>query len=219
MYRSRNFFQKSLCLHLRSNYFLLFAKIQPKLKGGEGVDVGYWETLSQLVAAQMARTRLRERHQEHLRRKLTYLKQNQGITSSDREPMFPSGSNPTNSIVERIQELRQKTSERMMGDELMESSEMEEKPHSAEKKSSSTALAETPTNASGEPDPYDSSLYSPVLLTQADVEIDAVLYDANDDWAKLEYQVCFRSVVSIIFIFEIYKLPIIHSLLNVFSLL
>jgi len=36
---------------------------------------GYWESLLQQLKAHMARTRLRERHQEELRRKLFKLKQ------------------------------------------------------------------------------------------------------------------------------------------------
>ncbi|VEL21491.1 unnamed protein product [Protopolystoma xenopodis] len=64
-------------------------QIQPKLLGGEGVDVSYWETLSQYVRAQMARTRLRELHQYNLRRKLECLRQAQGVLS---RPIFPSGN-------------------------------------------------------------------------------------------------------------------------------
>jgi len=36
---------------------------------------GYWESLQQQLKAHMARTRLRERHQDELRRKLFRLKQ------------------------------------------------------------------------------------------------------------------------------------------------
>lgn len=162
------------------------------------MDVGYWETLSQFVAAQMARTRLRERHQEHLRRKLAYLQQNQGITtsSSEQNPIFPSGSsaNSNQLMIERIRELQQKqaaTAEKLYsGDEEERVTDTFKEPLAPLDEPtpvSSTSQPEAPT-VSSEPDPYDSALYSPKLLTQADVEIDAVLYDAQDDWAKLEYQ-------------------------------
>ncbi|VUZ48558.1 unnamed protein product [Hymenolepis diminuta] len=166
-------------------------QIQPKLRGGEGVDVGYWETLSQIVAAQMARTRLRERHQEHLRRKLAYLQQNQGITTSSNEknPIFPSAANTNQLMVERIRELQQKRAVEKGYPEEEEEEESDFKepppPTTEEEPGPSTSCTQAISN---EPDPYDSALYSPKLLTHADVEIDAVLYDAQDDWAKLEYQ-------------------------------
>lgn len=53
------------------------------------MDVTYWETLAQFVKAQMARTRLRDMHQENLRRKLEYLRQSQGILPTT---LFPSGA-------------------------------------------------------------------------------------------------------------------------------
>ncbi|CDS40172.1 Cactin protein cactus binding domain C terminal [Echinococcus multilocularis] len=174
-------------------------QIQPKLHGGEGVDVGYWETLSQFVAAQMARTRLRERHQEHLRRKLAFLQQNQGISSAsnDSNPIFPSGSGSTYNMVEQIRELQQQAVFKMQRDEGQQLEEAKKGPedpptlaNQEEIESTpgpSTAQPEAPA-VSNQPDPYDSSLYSPVLLDQSDVEIDAVLYDAQDDRAKLEYQ-------------------------------
>ncbi|KAM3179579.1 hypothetical protein ACTXT7_000314 [Hymenolepis weldensis] len=166
-------------------------QIQPKLRGGEGVDVGYWETLSQIVAAQMARTRLRERHQEHLRRKLAYLQQNQGITtssSSEKNPMFPSAANTNQLMVERIRELQQKRAvEKGYPEEEEEEGAFKEPPPPTTEEEPGPSISCTQA-ISSEPDPYDSALYSPKLLTHADVEIDAVLYDAQDDWAKLEYQ-------------------------------
>lgn len=54
---------------------LLEEQIKRKLAGGEGIDVGYWESLLQQLKAHMAKTRLRERHQEVLRQKLFKLKQ------------------------------------------------------------------------------------------------------------------------------------------------
>ncbi|VDK25450.1 unnamed protein product [Taenia asiatica] len=194
---------KSVANTLKSKTYAQLAalerQIQPKLHGGEGVDVGYWETLSQFVAAQMARTRLRERHQEHLRRKLAFLQQNQGIssTSTDSNPIFPSGSGSTCNMVERIRELQQQVAFKMQRDEVQQSEETrkvsEESPAPASQEEveptpgPSSAQPEVPT-VLNQPDPYDSSLYSPVLLDQSDVEIDAVLYDAQDDRAKLEYQ-------------------------------
>ncbi|ESO04409.1 hypothetical protein HELRODRAFT_154769 [Helobdella robusta] len=61
-------------------------QIKDKLKGGEGIDIGYWESLSDLLKAHMAKQRLRERHQEQLRHKLFKLKQEQCIET---QPLFP----------------------------------------------------------------------------------------------------------------------------------
>ncbi|KAI0227276.1 Cactin [Lamellibrachia satsuma] len=61
--------------------------IQAKLDGGEGVDVGYWESLLQQLKVHMAKTRLREMHEQQLRRKLFKLKQEQCIEPS--APLFP----------------------------------------------------------------------------------------------------------------------------------
>lgn len=65
---------------------ILQTQIQQKLKGGEGVDVGYWESLGEELKWHMARQRLRERHQELLRCKLYKLKQEQCLES---DPLFP----------------------------------------------------------------------------------------------------------------------------------
>ncbi|XP_049876850.1 cactin [Pectinophora gossypiella] len=54
------------------------AQIEAKMRG-VGVDVGYWESLLSQLRAHRARARLRERHRRNLRRKLTLLKQEQGV--------------------------------------------------------------------------------------------------------------------------------------------
>ncbi|XP_013789057.2 cactin-like [Limulus polyphemus] len=65
----------------------LYNQIESKIRSGEeGVDIGYWETLLSRLKAFMARARLRERHQDNLRKKLFQLKQEQGVESG---PLFP----------------------------------------------------------------------------------------------------------------------------------
>ncbi|QQP56476.1 Uncharacterized protein FKW44_001155 [Caligus rogercresseyi] len=52
--------------------------IENKLSGdGEGIDVGYWETLLGQLKALLARARLKERHDESLKNKLAVLKAEQ----------------------------------------------------------------------------------------------------------------------------------------------
>ncbi|XP_071449972.1 splicing factor Cactin [Hetaerina americana] len=58
----------------------LQSQIEAKINGKpEGVDIGYWESLLSQLKAHMARARLRDRHQENLRRKLEVLKAEQGV--------------------------------------------------------------------------------------------------------------------------------------------
>ncbi|XP_014666818.1 PREDICTED: cactin-like, partial [Priapulus caudatus] len=66
---------------------MLQQQILDKIRSGEeGIDIGYWESLLQQLKAHMARARLRDRHQELLRKKLFQLKQEQGVASG---PLFP----------------------------------------------------------------------------------------------------------------------------------
>nr|CAD7438188.1 unnamed protein product [Timema bartmani] len=58
-------------------------QIETKIIGKpEGVDIGYWESLLSQLKAHMARARLRDRHQENLRRKLEVLKAQQGVAAA-----------------------------------------------------------------------------------------------------------------------------------------
>lgn len=56
----------------------LRTKIEDKLSSkSDGIDIGYWESLLSQLKAHMARARLRDRHQENLKRKLELLKKEQ----------------------------------------------------------------------------------------------------------------------------------------------
>ena len=57
--------------------------IERKLSRPEGVDIGYWESLLSQLKAHMARARLRDRHQENLKKKLEMLKAEQGVIAED----------------------------------------------------------------------------------------------------------------------------------------
>ncbi|XP_069361710.1 splicing factor Cactin [Maniola hyperantus] len=62
----------------------LQAQIEHKICGKkDGVDVPYWESLLSQLKAHMARARLRDRHQENLRRKLQLLKREQGVQPAE----------------------------------------------------------------------------------------------------------------------------------------
>jgi len=52
----------------------------------EGVDIGYWETLLSQLKAHVARARLRDRHQDNLKKKLRVLKAQQMMEESQFDP-------------------------------------------------------------------------------------------------------------------------------------
>ncbi|TNN13632.1 Cactin [Schistosoma japonicum] len=176
-------------------------QIAPKLRGGEGVDVTYWETLAQFVRAQMARTRLRDMHQENLRRKLECLRQAQGIVS---EPLFPSAVHlqskdlkldaepPPQSTVEDENDPENFMPPPLPPIELNRegnpiSNSAIEDIHSAEAIKAVRA-AELHAAALIEEEPYNASIYTPPRINPDDLELDAVIYNPEDDEAKIKYQ-------------------------------
>ncbi|OON19879.1 hypothetical protein X801_04245 [Opisthorchis viverrini] len=167
-------------------------QIEPKLKGGEGVDVTYWETLAQFVRAQMARTRLRDMHQENLRRKLECLRQSQGIVQ---EPLFPSGTDqpkPSTSQVVRsdAQLMPPPAVDKLRGEEPDEPEDTQpqiEDPHSAEA-IRAARQAQLEAAAMVEEEMYDAACYSPPRVDPTEVALDAVIYNPEDDRAKIDYQ-------------------------------
>ncbi|XP_050682586.1 cactin [Leptidea sinapis] len=65
-------------------------QIEAKIGGQRaGVDVGYWESLLTQLRAHMSRARLRERHQDNLRRKLQLLKSEQGVRPDGADTVVP----------------------------------------------------------------------------------------------------------------------------------
>ncbi|XP_048736311.1 splicing factor Cactin-like [Ostrea edulis] len=193
---------------------LLEEQIRKKLQGGEGVDVGYWESLLQQLKAHMARTRLRERHQENLKQKLFKLKQEQGIDSG---PLFPAGvshGSSNNSTPDRRNSPIPSSLSRLSPAPSKSKPQSPAPSGSRENQPSpgpSTSAIETeeedepepgPSTEAGEEDEealiteedledqayidYDAGSYSPKLLRNADLEIDTVVYDPIDDMRKLE---------------------------------
>lgn len=77
----------------------LQTQIESKINGkADGIDIGYWESLLSQLKAHMARARLRDRHQDNLRKKLQVLKAEQKVAvtvqnSSDSEGSAGSAQN------------------------------------------------------------------------------------------------------------------------------
>ncbi|KAH9499235.1 hypothetical protein Btru_004494 [Bulinus truncatus] len=158
---------------------LLERQIKDKLSGGEGIDVGYWESLLQQLKAHKARTRLRERHQEVLRQKLFKLKREQGIESG---PLFPvikeekqteKTKEAPSSSASQFKEPQPGTSKQAEAEELEEN----EKEDDQEVVMTEEDLLQLE---------YVKGGYSPRLFHLEDLNIDAVVYDEQDDSKKLE---------------------------------
>ncbi|XP_074640523.1 splicing factor Cactin-like [Tubulanus polymorphus] len=165
-------------------------QMQDKLKGGEGIDVGYWESLLQQLKAHMARTRLRERHQENLQRKLYKLKMEQGIQS---EPLFPIVKEENDddeddvneeTTVTETEEPQPGTSGE--GNQTAASSDVDDDDDEEKDDDDDEDEVEEDPSESHYVD-YELGKYSPQLLRPSSLEIDAVLYDPSDDMKKLEY--------------------------------
>ncbi|KAK2156039.1 hypothetical protein LSH36_223g02000 [Paralvinella palmiformis] len=188
---------------------LLEEQIKNKLKGGEGVDIGYWESLLEQLKAHIARTRLREKHQDQLRRKLFKLKQEQGIES---EPLFPIVHQPGSSHTEQsgdgdddepspaqpstskdeeknISEERNVDEKRNIGEEInIDKSPIEEEQTTKDEENilEEPVLTEEDLNNQSYVE-YDTGGYSPRLLQYNDLEPDTLVYDPDDDLRRLQF--------------------------------
>lgn len=167
---------------------LLEKTIRNKLHGGEGVDVGYWESLLQQLKAHMARTRLRERHQDELRRKLFRLKQEQCIESA---PLFPivsddadtsqqTGSSPhTISEPTDVQAVSSREPEPQPGTSA--EGNVDGKDEDGARLVTEEDLVDPATAE------YEAGSYSPRLIRASDLPPDTIVFDAADDIKRLEF--------------------------------
>lgn len=129
----------------------------------QGVDIGYWESLLSQLKAHMARARLRDRHQENLRRKLELLKAEQGVerepgTEIKQEPVVDSSDN----------ELDKPIKEESEGSEI------------DEEQVANTMLSESFAD-------YDSGQYSPQYLNLSDLEPGTLITAEEDDEKRLAF--------------------------------
>lgn len=142
----------------------LQAQIEKKITDKtQGVDIGYWESLLSQLKAHMARARLRDRHQENLRRKLELLKAEQGVeretgTEIKQEPVVDSSDN----------ELDKPIKEESEGSEI------------DEEQVANTMLSESFAD-------YDSGQYSPQYLSMSDLEPGTLITAEEDDEKRLAF--------------------------------
>ncbi|KAL3287167.1 hypothetical protein HHI36_001646 [Cryptolaemus montrouzieri] len=140
-------------------------QIEAKISGkGVGIDVGYWESLLSQLKAHLARARLKDRHQESLRRKLQVLKSEQAVSSSTTN----TTDEPLSSDV--------KPSISRENVETEETEDIEE-----DEEDSATALLNEYFRA------YESGGYSPKLLSSDDLELGTIVVIEEDDTKRLEF--------------------------------
>ncbi|XP_031416097.1 cactin [Clupea harengus] len=180
--------------------------------GGSNLDIGYWESLMQQVRVYMARARLRERHQEVLRQKLYKLKQEQGVES---EPLFPiikeeqedqempggsAEAGPSRSAQPGAsEEAEDKGASRAHGDESEKEAEDEPSSSSAAEGAGQAKEGEGEGGEGGATESvlteddliqqsqaeYDSGRYSPALMTNSELPLDAHVIGLDEDLQRL----------------------------------
>ncbi|CAK1553138.1 unnamed protein product [Leptosia nina] len=143
-----------------------------------GVDIGYWETLLAQLKAHMARARLRDRHQENLRRKLQLLKTEQGVQPPD--GAFGGDD-------ERNDNVPQKAEEEAVREEVPQSSTIEEPEEEVENEVENRDEAEAEGSDAWAVREYCRGRYSPPPLTSAALEPATILTEPADDANRLAY--------------------------------
>ncbi|XP_014290251.1 splicing factor Cactin [Halyomorpha halys] len=133
---------------------------------GEGIDIGYWESLLSQLKAHMARARLRDKHQENLKQKLELLKaeQRQQEQEIKEEPLDESEFKET-----------------IVRDEFKEEKEDSEEEQSGGDDDAGESLLK---ESFGE---YEAGAYSPVYVDPASLEPGTLVIAEEEDAQRLEY--------------------------------
>ncbi|XP_018564952.1 cactin [Anoplophora glabripennis] len=141
-------------------------QIESKINGkADGIDIGYWESLLSQLKAHMARARLRDRHQESLRRKLQVLKAEQAVTLPQPNEIH------ANAVGETSVEPKPGTS--MEDDHVSENEGNEE--------DVANDMLNECFNA------YQAGGYSPKFLNPDDIEPGTIVVTEEDDVKRLEF--------------------------------
>ncbi|CAG0899590.1 unnamed protein product, partial [Cyprideis torosa] len=152
-------------------------QMERKIRSGdESVDVTYWESLLSQLKAHMARTRLRERHQEGLKKKLERLREQQALlpsTSSvaseapvEAPPVPEEEEAKGGPLAEREEEVGEEDEDEL---EEGEGDDGDDDPVK-------TSLKE-----------YVSGSYSPKCVRPEELEPGTILIDPDEDFKRLEY--------------------------------
>ncbi|KAL1517385.1 hypothetical protein ABEB36_001154 [Hypothenemus hampei] len=140
-------------------------QIETKISGkADGIDIGYWESLLSQLKAFMARARLRDRHQESLKRKLEVLKAEQAVS-------LPEGS--SEKIYEEIKSEPVTTISQSSAEESQSDEETNE--------DAANAILNECFAA------YQNGGYSPKLLIPEELEPGTIVVTEEDDNKRLEF--------------------------------
>ncbi|KAJ8938745.1 hypothetical protein NQ314_011342 [Rhamnusium bicolor] len=141
-------------------------QIESKISGkADGIDIGYWESLLSQLKAHMARARLRDRHQESLRRKLQVLKAEQAVT---------------------VPQTNENTAERASTTEIeSKAGTSQEEDHVSENEGNEEDAANDMLNEFF--NAYQAGGYSPKFLGVEDIEPGTIVVTEQDDNKRLEF--------------------------------
>lgn len=152
-------------------------QIESKISGKpEGVDIGYWESLLSQLKAHMARARLRDRHQENLRRKLEVLKAEQGVAAGASTEDDPQGSMT-------IKE-EPGTDGHSDGNSAQDSQASDEEADDGAKEASEQAACAMLSESFAD---YESGGYSPQYLSQSQLDPGTLITTEEDDLQRLMF--------------------------------
>lgn len=151
----------------------------------EGVDISYWESLLGQLKAHIARARLRDRHQENLRKKLLLLKAQQGLAAA-REERQQQQQQEELGITDEIKTEPTEDEPQPPGEEGGEDDDVEET-FTADNVDDATSTASDAEKDMLEPcfAAYESGRYSPVYTAQ--IEPGQLVYSEHDDVQRLEF--------------------------------
>ncbi|XP_071794813.1 splicing factor Cactin-like isoform X2 [Asterias amurensis] len=170
-----------------SQLLALKEQIMRRIKSGDaGVDIGYWESLLQQLNAYMARARLKEQHQEKLKRKLASLRQQQGVLNDPKHS--PSGFQESVKV-----ELPSDSD----GEDHEIRKRIKQEPESAEE---AAGPSSKPDDDAKEPESvltqedleeeclveYEKGSYSPRLHQYKTLPPETLIFDPDEDKAKLQ---------------------------------
>ncbi|XP_022110580.1 cactin-like [Acanthaster planci] len=175
-----------------SQLLALKEQIMRRIKSGNaGVDIGYWESLLQQLNAHMARARLKEQHQERLKRKLNSLRQQQGVVSDPRgaSPQATAGFDPSEIPLPSDSD----------GEDHEIRRRIKKEPESSEEAGPTQAEGGAPSKSAEEPESvltqadleeeciteFEKGGYSPKLVDPKALPPETLIFDPDEDRAKL----------------------------------
>ncbi|KAK5648550.1 hypothetical protein RI129_003442 [Pyrocoelia pectoralis] len=156
-------------------------QIDKKIHGKtDGVDIGYWESLSSQLKAHMARARLRDRHQDNLRRKLQVLKAEQAVAASNVDTTEPNEDSESISI--KMEEEPQPGLKKDTEEEMDESDREGQAEEQDEEEEDIETIMLNECFLS-----YTNGGYSPKFLSCDRLEPGTIVVSEEDDFKRLEF--------------------------------